>query len=180
MARLGISGLSDGANTACYALIHAPDVFAAASVASTTWNPILYYVAGPMFRPQLQWFGLKDPDSPGDTGQWRDLSIALNAETLRTPLLIQVSDAELLPETQTAAALRAHDKPFEMHVFPGEHHLKSQPRHRLSVYRRNVQWFDFWLKGEQDPDPVDDGQYSRWTLLRSQMSKQPTGKQSGG
>jgi dipeptidyl aminopeptidase/acylaminoacyl peptidase len=167
--RVGISGVSDGANTATYALIHAPTTFAAAAVAGTYWNPVLYYLSGPALQERVTWFGLDAPESDVAVNQWRQLSLALNAATIRAPLLIQVSDAELLPETQTASALAREGKPFEMHVFPNEFHLKTQPRHRLNAYRRSVQWFLFWLRNIEEDDPVDEAQYERWRKLRAQQ-----------
>ena len=45
--------------------------------------------------------------------------------------------------------------------------MKWQPVHRLAIYVRNVDWFDFWLKGVEDPAPAKAGQYERWLLLRA-------------
>jgi hypothetical protein len=30
-----------------------------------------------------------------------------------------------------------------------------------------VDWFRFWLKGEEDPDPAKVEQYARWRELRN-------------
>jgi len=30
----------------------------------------------------------------------------------------------------------------------------------------NVDWFCFWLKGEEDSNPAKDNQYARWRKLR--------------
>lgn len=172
--RAGISGLSDGANTATFALIHEPRLFSVAAVAWTYWNPILYDLAGPRLLSQLRWFDLENPRSKNGAAQWGQLSVAINASRIEAPLLIQVSDSELLLETQTATELRRFQKPFEMHVFPGEYHIKSQPRHKLSVYKRGVQWFLFWLADREEPDPVDSKQYQRWRQLKliQQVSSQ--------
>jgi len=45
-----------------------------------------------------------------------------------------------------------------------------------------VDWFSFWLKGEEDPDPAKAEQYKRWRKLRQQheadlMKKSPEKKQ---
>jgi hypothetical protein len=32
-----------------------------------------------------------------------------------------------------------------------------------------VDWFCFWLKGEEDPDPAKASQYARWRELRKQL-----------
>jgi hypothetical protein len=62
--------------------------------------------------------------------------------------------------------MRGWKKPVEMWVYPDEYHQKIQPKHRYSVYLRNVDWFRFWLKGEEDPDPAKKEQYERWRKLR--------------
>jgi dipeptidyl aminopeptidase/acylaminoacyl peptidase len=168
-AKVGITGLSDGANTAAYALIHSSHDFAAASVAGTYWNPILYHLAGPMLQDRFTWFELPFPEDSAANSRWKGISIALNAPAIDTPILIQVSDSELMPETQTWSALRHYGKAVEMHVFPGEGHVKARPRNRLELYRRNVQWFQYWLAGVEDPVPVDPNQYLRWAAMRSQL-----------
>jgi hypothetical protein len=44
--------------------------------------------------------------------------------------------------------------------------VKWQPAHRDAIYRRNLQWLLFWLKGEEAADPVDPDQYVRWRAMR--------------
>jgi dipeptidyl aminopeptidase/acylaminoacyl peptidase len=165
--RVGITGLSDGANTGVFALIHAPSRFAAASLSYTRWNPIYYYLAGPYVQGILDSWGLGNPEDPVSARQWREYSIALNAARISTPLLIQVSDAEFLTETQSFVELRRHSKPVEIYIFSNEEHIKVSPVHRYNIYKRNVQWFMFWLLEEEESDPVDVGQYERWRALRS-------------
>jgi hypothetical protein len=47
-------------------------------------------------------------------------------------------------------------------------HVRNQPRHRLEIYDRNLDWFRFWLKDEEDPDPRKAEQYRRWNQLRDE------------
>src|SRR3546814_6007431 len=42
----------------------------------------------------------------------------------------------------------------DLYVFPHEPHIKFQPRHKLAVYQRNLDWFRFWLQDYEDPDPA--------------------------
>jgi dipeptidyl aminopeptidase/acylaminoacyl peptidase len=164
--RVGITGLSDGAETAAFAVIHASDRFAAAAVSSIWREPVLFHTAGPEFQAILERTGFSTfPGGPTDDA-WRRVSVALNAEKVKTPILVQVADSELLPAAQAVSALTALHKPVEMYVFPEEGHNKVQPRHRLNVYKRNVQWLQFWLQNRIDPDPVDPTQYQRWEAWR--------------
>jgi hypothetical protein len=36
----------------------------------------------------------------------------------------------------------------------------------VTIYNRNVDWFTFWLKDYEDPDPAKTQQYERWRELR--------------
>ena len=84
------------------------------------------------------------------------------------PLLVQVSDYDLPCAQDAFTALRERKRPVEMHVFPGEFHVKWQPVHRVALYRRNVQWFKYWMMGLEDRDPVDPTQYQRWATLKAE------------
>jgi hypothetical protein len=126
-----------------------------------------YYLGGPMFQSTFfDRVGLGLPDESEAQERWQSVSLGLNAKSLNVPLLIQVSDSELLTETQNYTELKQRNRPVEMHVFPNEWHIKSHPAHRYNIYRRNVQWFEFWLKGVEEDVPVDPDQYTRWRILR--------------
>src|SRR3546814_20505776 len=63
-------------------------------------------------------------------------------------------------------ALRQSGMPSDLFVFPDEDHIKSQPAHRLAVYRRNLDWFGFWLKDEIQSDPTRRPEVERWQEMR--------------
>jgi dipeptidyl aminopeptidase/acylaminoacyl peptidase len=164
--RLGLSGLSDGAMTTRYALIHAPDRFLAAAISTCGLEPYSVMVDGGI--AQADWFrsfGFP-PSSQPDDKFWNPMSLTLNAAKIRTPLLMQISDDEYHQALGAFTALREHAKPVEMYVFPGEHHTKWQPAHRAAIYARNLDWFAFWLQGKVDLDPAKAAQFRRWSALR--------------
>jgi dipeptidyl aminopeptidase/acylaminoacyl peptidase len=163
--KVGITGMSDGGETVDFALIHAPERFAAAAASWTPYNPNSYYLAGPNLLPMFKSYGFEDPLEESSMVRWRDVSLAVNAANVRTPLLLQVSDTEMVGVTETFTELVHHGKPVEMYVFPNEFHVKSQPLHRYFIYKRSVQWFQFWLQGIEDPDPSKAEQYQRWEKL---------------
>jgi hypothetical protein len=43
---------------------------------------------------------------------------------------------------------------------------------------RNLDWFRFWLKGEEDPDPAKAEQYARWRELRKLQEARQAAKHS--
>lgn len=57
-----------------------------------------------------------------------------------------------------------------------ELHTINQPVHRYEIYERNLDWFRFWLQGEQDPDPAKAEQYKRWRELRKMQELQVVSK----
>jgi hypothetical protein len=163
--RIGISGLSDGSTTTRFALINA-NRFAAAAISSCCLEPHSMMTDGGI--AQADWF--RSTGYPGaseyDPAFWLPASMAMNAEKMDTPLLMQLADDEYIQALETFTALREHGKPVEMYVFPGEHHNKWQPLHRAAVYERNLDWFSFWLQGVVDPDAAKADQYRRWQAMR--------------
>lgn len=163
--RVGITGLSDAAMTAQWALINS-DRFAAASISSLISRTGFLAIGGPARATLFRKSGLVSLPIPESLAFWRQASIAENPEAVKAPLLVQVADDELLSGLDSYEALRELRRPVELYVFPGEHHVKWKPAHREAVYRRNVQWFDFWLNNRQHGDPLDPQQYDRWEALR--------------
>ena len=170
---VGIAGFSNGANHVAYALAQS-DIFAAATMGWSVYSPCVYFVSGVSgsFRTNLQaQTGAGRPGSDSDW-KWQQISPALNAERLATPLLIQSSDFEHIRALQDVVTLTEAGKSVEMHVFPDEFHVKWQPAHRVVVYERNLDWFNFWLREVEDSDPKKIPQYQRWRQLRKLQSMQ--------
>ena len=49
-------------------------------------------------------------------------------------------------------------------------HVMTNPMQRLAEETINVDWFRFWLKGEEHPDPEKADQYARWRKLQEASS----------
>lgn len=116
-------------------------------------------------------WGLGDwPD--GETNvRWKQLAPDLNANHNRAPLLNNDPDSEVITDLSLYTSLKELRKPVELFIYPNEGHTINQPKHRLQIYERNVDWFRFWLKGEEDPDPSKTQQYVRWRELRKQQEE---------
>jgi hypothetical protein len=63
-------------------------------------------------------------------------------------------------------------KPVDLIYMPDADHVLVKPWNRITSEQRNLDWFCFWLKGEEDPDKAKMGQYARWRLLRELASEQ--------
>lgn len=162
--RIGISGFSDGAVTTAFALIHS-NRFQAASISAGSWEPISFYLSSPEARDFMGQLGIGLPGSREDLN-WDGLSLSRNASEINTPLLIQTADREFGNSLEPLVTLQEHDKPVEAYVFSDEYHAIWQPRHRLAMYRRNIDWFRFWLQDYEESDPARVAQYQRWRAMR--------------
>ena len=165
--RIGITGLSDGAVKALHGLVKSPHRYTAAAVSGTGWDPVLFFTTDHDHRRKLRLYGFGDPYSLGDN-LWRRVSPIFSIERIQAPILFNISDHELISSVPLIAGLKEVDKVHEAYVYPGEYHAKWQPIHRFSSYRRNVQWFQFWLQGVETDDPVDPEQYARWRKMRAE------------
>ncbi len=164
-ARIGITGLSDGSTTAQFALLNSP-LFHAASLATCCEDPkTLMPLMGP-YGDRYLFSYLYPGYTDDDEGFWGPYSMARNAKRFDTPLLLQLPDDEYLAGLENFASLSEQHKPVDLYVFPDEHHSKWQPAHRLAVYERNVDWFDFWLNGRRNSDPAKAEQYRRWDAMK--------------
>ena len=165
-ARVGMGGLSFGTEVTLWTLIHS-ELIAAASIASPQFEPASYWFNGvrgrDYHRGLREVWGLGAPEETPE--QWRLLSAAMNAERIGAPLLMQLAEQESRYAVELHARLTNSTTPAELYVFPEEPHIKVQPRHRLAVYGRNLDWFRFWLLGLEDPDPAKAEQYRRWRAL---------------
>ncbi|HTM81565.1 Atxe2 family lasso peptide isopeptidase [Asticcacaulis sp.] len=165
-ARVGITGLSDGASSAQFAILNS-HLFRAAAMAQCCEeesSPSL--LAGSVFGAWFHGMGYPKLTEEGKSF-WAPMSIRANAARLNTPILMQVSDIEYLGVLEGYVALKEQNKPVELYVFPDDNHVKWQPAHRLAAYTRYVDWFDFWLRDVEDPDPAKAAQYQRWRQMKT-------------
>ncbi len=63
------------------------------------------------------------------------------------------------------------DKPVELVVMPGGAHELIRPTERYFSLQGNVDWFDYWLNGHEDPDPAKVEQYRRWRELKVKQQR---------
>ncbi len=168
--RVGLTGFSNGASVAQYAMVNSK-IFKAYAVSHCCEDPVgVVTITGPAGDRWLEDMGypkLTDTSS----GFWKAMSLRLNATRVRAPILMQLPDDEYLGALEGFGALREQGKPVELYVFPNEHHVKWQPAHRAAEYQRSLDWFDFWLRGVEDGDPAKADQYKRWRTLRDAAQK---------
>jgi dipeptidyl aminopeptidase/acylaminoacyl peptidase len=75
---------------------------------------------------------------------------------------------------ETFAGLTRLGKPVDFIYLPNALHSPVKPSERLTVQQGDVDWFRFWLKQEEDPDPAKRDQYTRWRSFRVEQPKIPS------
>lgn len=164
-SRVGMGGLSFGSEVALWTAANS-DVLAAVSVSGVSPTPT-YYLFNSLrdgFRSALEtsWQLGAPTETPA---RWQAVSPAFHLARLRAPVLFQVPEQEYRNILDYALPLIRRSQ-ADMYVFPDEPHIKFQPRHKLAANERNLDWFRFWLLGEESPDALKAGQYAAWREMR--------------
>ena len=162
--RMGISGFSDGSSTVQWALINS-SLFKVATMGSCCEDLFSFaYAAGPRFGQLIRTPGYRFFET-GSEEDWKPMSLILNVDRIRTPILIQAADSEYQSGLDVVTTYALRGRPMELFVLNGETHVKWQPAHRQAIYRRSVDWFEFWLMHTMDCDPGKEEQYRRWKAM---------------
>jgi len=100
--------------------------------------------------------------------QWLKRSPGFNLDKITTPLLVNAEGRgiNVLEMWEPYAGLHYLHKPVDLIVLNTDEHVLTNPAVRLASQGGSVDWFRFWLKGEEDPDPAKVDQYKRWRELR--------------
>ena len=164
--KVGITGFSHGAEIAEYAISHS-DRFAAAILSGpAARDPYFFYMGGNTWHETFERWGLGGWPEGDSKSNWKELAASLNARQIHTAVLMNASDSEYVASLSLYTSLEQLRKPVDLFVYTNELHVKNQPMHRYEIYERNLDWFRFWLKGEEDPAPQKASQYERWRELR--------------
>lgn len=103
---------------------------------------------------------------------WTETSPGFNLDKVKTPLRITALSKEaLLGEWEWFAALTRLRKPVEFVALQDGAHILVRPWDRMVSQGGTVDWFRFWLKGEEDTDPAKAEQYERWRELKKMQEK---------
>jgi dipeptidyl aminopeptidase/acylaminoacyl peptidase len=170
--RVGIIGFSITGADVAYALTHSIYRFAAASLTSAHNGGYFEYVAlsnsSRSTGPFLEGINGGPPFGNG-LQSWMERSPGFNADKIHTPLLVvALNRIDLLGEWELFSVLSRLHKPVEMVYMQDGEHVLERPWDRMISQQGTVDWFSFWLKGEEDPDPTKSEQYSRWRDLRKE------------
>src|SRR5262249_45441828 len=149
-----------------YTLTHSSYGFAAATAADGFDGGYLQYLVNPYAK--RDYYRVNGGDPLGATFElWRERSPSFTVERLRTPVRLESYGgiAAVIGNWEWYAKLVLLDRPVELVYLPDGTHLLVKPWERLISQQGNVDWFCFWLKNEEDPDPGKREQYNRWERM---------------
>ena len=179
--RIGLIGFSRTCFYVLVALERDPKRFTAATVAAGRMYGYMEYltaadVPGGTMRKEVADIIGGQPFGEG-LRAWLQDSPGFNLDKIRAPVRVEAYGApSLIFNWETYAGLRLQAKPVDLIFFPEANHVLTGPQERFASEQGNVDWFCFWLKGEEDPDPAKAEQYKRWRELRKlqeQNEKRP-------
>jgi len=173
--RVGIIGFSRSGLFVQYALTHSRYHFAAATLADSSDAGYFLFLALFNSTPEAS------SESEGINGgapfggglaSWIRNSPGFNLDKVTAPIRLEAdSPNTLFFEWEWFAGLSRLAKPVDLiYMADGDHPL-VKPWERLTSQQGDVDWFCFWLKGEEDPNPAKAEQYARWRSL-SKMHEQ--------
>lgn len=153
-------------------LIHRPELFAAATLAECTSESYYEYLMNADYLGPQRAKGIAEGIGPDPVGaglaRWISDSPGFNLDKIRVPVLFEEhSPVAMMYSWDLYAAMRLQAKPVELLYFRNGEHILFKPRQLLASQEMNVDWFDFWLNGHEDPDPSKAEQYVRWRALRT-------------
>ena len=179
--RVGIMGFSRTVYHVAYTLTHSAYPFAAATLADGFDGGYFQTVA----------FGMTEaPDAIAVNGsvpwgaglqQWLRRSPLFDVASVRCPIRLEAYGMDsVLGLWGWYSLLSRRQMPVDMVVLPNAPHLLVRPRERYVSQQGNVDWFSFWLKGDEDESPEKSRQYQRWHELRSLLGSHALKAASSG
>lgn len=175
--KVGIMGFSRSCLHVTYALTHSSFHWAAAAITDGVDVGYLQYISfvnsspGSLQLSERMNEGI--PFAKEGAAKWLERSSAFNLDKVNAPVRITAleNSGGLLSEWEWFAGLTRLGKPVDMVYIEAGEHILQLPWQRLISQQGSVDWFAFWLKGEEDPNPAKAEQYKKWRELRMLQSK---------
>jgi len=170
--KVGIIGFSRTGWYVEYMLTHSRYHLAAAEVADNMDGSYVQYVLSEA-APRAEYEADNGARAIGDGVEaWMRMAPGFNADKVHTPLRMEIDTGpvdSVLRDWELFSNLRYLRKPVELFVIPDIRrgvHVLQNPAQRLASQGATVDWFCFWLKGEEDSTPSKQAEYDRWRKLK--------------
>jgi len=165
--RVGIIGFSYTVCVVGYVLTHSQYRFAAASLVDGV--SCGYFEEIENSGAPADFNAINGNAAPFGEGlkSWMKNSPGFNLDKVQTPVrLVALGNFSILSQWEWYVGLTFQKKPVDFVLIPHGTHLGGMVSERMLEQQGLVDWFCFWLKNEEDPDPAKSNQYSRWRSLR--------------
>jgi dipeptidyl aminopeptidase/acylaminoacyl peptidase len=168
--RVGISGFSRTVCFVAYALTHSKTKFAAAILTDGIDCGYFGYVSYPSGSWDLERLnGGRSPFLRGGVRDWSIEAPSFNLDKVTAPVrLVALGRESILQQWEWYVGLTGLGKAVDFVEIPDAAHLLQKPSDRRIAEEGIVDWFCFWLKGEEDADPRKRAQFERWRRLRNE------------
>jgi hypothetical protein len=171
--RVGIFAFSRTVYYVAYTLTHSKYRFAAAILEDGVDGGYLQYLNYPNLAKGYDEIYRGRPFG-GASPLWATAP-GFNLDKVESPVrIMEHGYAGALVQWEWFSGLRLLHKPVDMVILPNppseEQHLLKKPWEMLVSQQGTIDWFCYWLKDEEDEDPVKFGQYERWRQLKKQYA----------
>ena len=164
--RVGIIGFSRTVYHVGYTLTHSRYRFRAATLADGIDGGYFQYILATNFAPDTYLINGGRP-SREKLPSWFASAPGFNTENVEAPVRIEgYGSFAYLSGWEWYRRMAEQKKPVEYIFLPEAQHLLVKPWERLTSQEGNVDWFAFWLKGEESGDAGKRVEYERWRKLR--------------
>jgi dipeptidyl aminopeptidase/acylaminoacyl peptidase len=168
-ARVGIIGFSRTVYHVSYTLTHSKYHFRAATLADGMNGGYFQYILAAYFSPDSYLVNGGKP-SRENLSLWFDRAPGFNTDRVETPVRIEgYGNFAYLSAWEWYRRLTEQKKPVELIFLPDGTHLLVKPWERLTSQEGNVDWYVFWLKGEENNDADKKPEFERWRGFRALM-----------
>jgi dipeptidyl aminopeptidase/acylaminoacyl peptidase len=166
-SRVGIIGFSRTVYHVSYALTHSKYRFEAAVLAdgfdAGYVNSLLWW------DPNSYSSVIGGPPSGETMSLWLQNSPGFNLEKISGAVRLEYYGTTApLAAWQLFGGLSNMGKPVDFIWLPFGTHLLVKPWERYTSLQGTVDWFRFWLQGQENPSPRDKAQNERWENLRTE------------
>jgi len=162
--RVGIIGFSRTVSYVAYTLTHSKYQFTAATLADGFDAGYVNF----MLSDGSDYAAVNGgPPFGSSLASWVQNSPGFNLDKVRAAVRLEYYGwGGFLGGWQTFSGLSLLKKPVDFIWLPYGTHLLVKPWERLVSQQGNVDWFSFWLRKIDDPDPAKKAEYERWKQLR--------------
>jgi dipeptidyl aminopeptidase/acylaminoacyl peptidase len=165
--RVGLIGFSRTVMYVVEALSKDKATYRAASITDGVMLSYLQYLMGgnAVIRAEAESMIGAAPFGAGLTQWTLDSPVFDIDQTQAAVQVVALGKASLLSMWEPYARLNYLHKPVDAVLIKSDEHVLTNPQARLASQGGTVDWFRFWLKGEEDPAPGKSDQYRRWEKL---------------